>query len=202
MKIGDFSQSLVDPPKPAPTASTAVGASPEKEKLDSMENRLEKKAEETEEALKPKLDYEAQLKQHGISTEEAANIVDAVLFHGYYSETIKISSRISVVLRTRQARDTTRTLDYLEVARPMYDSNYNEVVSKYALAGALERLGDDRFSFPGRESKSDDIEEAFQQRLRYVEDLPDPVLRLLYLKMQKFDERVRIVLQEGAIENF
>lgn len=213
MKIGDFSQPLVDSlkpatsipptddaPKPSPTPLKGEGASADK--LNAAEQRLEEKAEETEAALRPKMSYEAQLKAQGISMEDAAKIVDDVLFHGHYAESIKITSKISVVLRTRQARDTSRTFTYLEVHKPLYDNHYNEAISKHSLSAALERLGEDRFTFPGRQDGTDKIEDAFQERWAYVNALPDPVLRLLFLKMQKFDEKVRVVLQEGAIENF
>jgi hypothetical protein len=209
MRIGDFSKPLADP-KGTPKAPERTeeprtlppAEGPGVDKLNTAEVRLKEKAEETEAALKPKMSYEAQLKAHGISMEEAAKIVDDVLFKGYYSEEIKVSSRVSVVFRTRQARDTERTFTYLEIHKPVYEQHYNEAISKHSLAAALERLGEDRFSFPDRKEGSDKIEDAFQERWAYVNALPDPVLRLLFLKMGKFDEKVRVVLQEGAIENF
>jgi hypothetical protein len=213
MKIGDFTKPLVpqaaptnapaDAPADAPTSSMLKGEGDAAEKLKAAEQRLEDKADETEAALKPKVDYEARLKEHGISVEDAAKIVDDVLFKGHYAEEVKVSSRVSIVLRTRQARDTARTLTYLEVHKPLYENNYNEHVHKHALAASLVRLGEDRFTFPsGKASTADEVEDAFRIRLAYVNALPDPVLRLLFLKLTRFDERVRIVLQEGAIENF
>ncbi len=208
VKIGDFSKPLVEPPKPSDSESPEPPPAALKEeeatadKLSAVEKQLEKKAEETEAALEPKLNYEAQLKEHGITMEKAAEIVDDVLFKGHYAEEMKISSRVSVVFRTRQARDTSRTLTYVEIHKPLYENNYAETISTHSLAASLERLGDDHFSFPGRQAGTSKIEDAFQERFTYVNALPDPVLRLLFIKMSKFDERVRVVLQEGAIENF
>lgn len=208
VKIGDFSKPLVDapkpsddePPKPPPTELKEKEAPADK--FNAVEEQLEKKAEETEAALEPKLNYEAQLKEHGITLEKAAEIVDDVLFKGHFSEEIKITSRVSVVLRTRQARDTSRTLTYVEIHKPLYENNYAETISKHSLAASLERMGTDRFSFPDRQDGTSKIEDAFQERFAYVNALPDPILRLLFIKMSKFDEKVRVVLQEGAIENF
>jgi len=215
VKIGDFSQPLVERPEStAPPALAATvptvpttptgpdGTSPAADKLDAAEKRLNEKAKETEEALKPKVDYEALLKREGISMEDAAKIVDDVLFQGHYMETVQISKRISVDFRTRQAKDTARTMVYLEIAKPLYENHFSEVISKHSLAAALERVGEDKFSFPGHSATRDAIEDAFQKRLEYVNNLPDPVLRLLFVKLSKFDEKVRVVLQEGAIENF
>lgn len=205
MKIGDFSQPLVDPAKAKVTpvmSPPAPGEPPSEENLSSTELRLTQEERETEAALKPKVDYEEMLKEAGIPLEEAAQIVDAVLFKGHYSEKIKLSSRVSVVLRTRQARDTSRAFTYLEVSKPLYEQHFNEIVSKYALAASLESLGTDTFVFPPQTASADEYEAAFQKRLNYVNNLPDPVLRLLFVKSYKFDEKVRVVLQEGAIENF
>jgi len=220
VKIGDFTKPVVSPMQRvaaaaaaasatatsgASTVSTArptTAASPEAERLDATEKRLAEQAQETEEALQPKINYEEQLKAAGITKDEAARIVDNLLFKGCYAEEVPLSARVKVAFRTRQARDTARTLTYLEVVRPIYENHVNEVVSKHSLAASLERLGQDRFEFPSKDASTDKVEEAFQTRLTYINGLPDPVLRLLFLKLVKFDEKVRVVLQEGAIENF
>jgi len=205
MKIGDFSKTLVPPPKPGPAptpAPTPAGASPESDRLVATEKILASEAAETEEALQPKVDYEEQLKAQKISLATAAKVVDDVLFKGHYTEEFPVSSRVKVVFRTRQARDTARTLMYLEVAKPLYENHFNEVVSKYSLAGSLEQLGTTKFKFPAADASDGDIEKAFSTRLAFVEGLPDPVLRLLLVKLNKFDEKIRVILQEGAIENF
>ena len=191
-RIGDFSQPLV---KPAP-------ASPTKERLESAEKNLDAQAEGAEAALKPLQTYEDKLKEAGVAKEQAAEIIDSVLMKGYWAETVKISQRISVKLRTRSARDTRRIQDHLEVQRPVYDAHYTEILGRMTLAASLEQLGTDRFNFPGKDAKNEDYENAFQERVRYIENLADPVLRLLFLKLWKFDEKIRIVLSEGTIENF
>lgn len=208
MKIGDFTKPLAPQVKQAvatanpPTTPAMGSASPEADRLEAAEQRLAEQAVETEEALKPKVNYEEQLKAAGISTDEAAKIVDDVLFKGYYTEEVPVSKRVTVSFRTRQARDTARTMVFLEVAKPIYENHFNEVVGKHTLAASLERLGRDKFEFPAKDAPDDKVENAFQARLSYVNGLPDPVLRLLFLKLSKFDEKVRVVLQEGAIENF
>ena len=197
IKIGDFSKPLVEM-KPG----AQPGESPSKARLESAEHNLEAEAQSAEAALKPIKSYEDRLKEANITKEQAAEIIDAVIMKGFWSEPIKITSRISVVLRTRSARDVRRIQDYLEVQRPVYDTHYNEILSRMTLAASLERLGKDGFTFPGKEAKDADYENAFQQRAAYIENLADPVLRLLFLKLWAFDEKIRAVLAEGTVENF
>ncbi len=195
IKIGDFSKPVVDPPKGP--------ASPTKEALDAAEERLDEAATKDEAALKPLASYEERLKQAGIDKAKAAEIVDAVLMKGFYAEDIKITSRIKARLRTRNARDTRRAQEILEAQRFTIDSHYNETLTRLLLAASLERFGDDTFKHPNpRKSSESEIEKAFQERVAFVDGLPDPALRILFQKLFKFDQVVSTALEEGAIENF
>lgn len=195
-QIGDFSKPLIGKP------TTASAAGDTKVRLEAAEQNLESEANAAEAALKPLKSYEARLEEVKVTKEQAADIIDAVLMKGYWSETISVTSRINLKLRTRSARDTRRIQDYLEVARPQYDAHYNEILSRMTLAASLEQFGKDVFAFPGKEAKTEDYEEAFQKRSQYIESLADPALRLLFMKLWTFDEKIRVVLSEGTIENF
>jgi hypothetical protein len=194
-RIGDFSQPLVQK-----AAATATGDT--KVRLEAAEQSLETEAQDAEAALKPLKSFEERLKDVSVTKEQAADIIDAVIMKGAWSETFKITSRISVRLRTRSARDTRRIQDYLEAQRPLFDAHYQEILGRMTLAASLEQLGPDKFSFPGKDAKNEDYEEAFQKRAQYVEGLADPVLRLLFMKLWTFDEKIRVVLSEGTVENF
>ena len=191
-RIGDFSRPLAPRKDASPTAA----------KLDATEASLAEQVEKTQEALKPLERYEARLKEIGITKEDAAAIVDALLMRGCYAEDVPITSRLKARFRTRLYRDTQRVQDFLEKTRPMYQENYNEVVFKYALASSLEAFGGTKFEHPARSADGEKIEAAFQTRLRFVEDLPDDTVRLLYAKLGKFDQKIRTCLEEGAVENF
>jgi hypothetical protein len=195
VRIGDFSKPVVPPKKSAQASPTA-------EKLTEAEDILKKEADEAEKSLKPMASYEDRLKEIGVTREQAAFIVDEVLLKGCYSEEIHLTSRISVRFRTRLYRDTQRMQSYLEVSRPSYEAHYNEIIFKYSLASSLEKFGGDKFDHPNRKASGEEIEKSFQTRLTFVENLPDVTLRLLYTKLGKFDGKVRICLEEGAIENF
>jgi len=199
IRIGDFSRPLAD--RPLATQETA-GPSPTQARLEQAEKRLGAQAEEAEAKLGPQLSYEERLRDVGVGRDEAAEIVDAVLLRGFYAEDIPLTPRLKLRLRTRQYRDTQRVQSYLEVARPVYETHYQEAVSRHALAASLERLGKDGFAFPGREATGEQIEAEFKTRLAFVDGLPEPTLRLLLHKLWKFDRKIAVVLEEGAIENF
>ncbi len=146
--------------------------------------------------------YEDRLKEVGVSKEAAAVIIDDVLMKGAHSEDIALTPRIKLRLRTRTARDIRRIQEYLEASNPKFENHYQEILSRMSLASSLESFGKDQFAFPGRNDTNTNIEQAFANRLSYVEALPDPTLRLLFAKLWKFDNKVRVVLEEGAIENF
>lgn len=194
-RIGDFSKPLVEKPAAGATGDT-------KARLETAEQSLETEANTAEAALKPLKSYEERLKEAGVTKEQAADIIDAVIMKGYWSEPIKITQRVVLRLRTRSARDTRRIQDHLEVQRPVYEAHYTEVLGRMSLAASLEALGADKFAFPGKESKAEEYEAAFQTRVSYIENLADPILRLLFMKLWTFDEKIRVVLSEGTIENF
>lgn len=196
-RIGDFSRPVVDPPK-APTS-----ASPTKDALEAAETRLDAEAMKDEEQLKPLASYEEKLKTAGIDRAKAAEIIDAVLMKGFYAETVKITSTIAARFRTRSARDIRRTNEMLEAQRFTMDAHYAEAYGRLLLAASLEAFGKDKFTHPnGRTDSAEIVEKAFMDRVAYIDGLSDPALRILLQKMWKFDNKVSVVLEEGAIENF
>jgi hypothetical protein len=194
VRIGDFSQPVVPPP--------TTTRSPAEEALKTAEKTFDEAAQKDEAALQPMLTYEQKLKDLKITRTKAAEIIDAVLVKGYYAEDVPVTKTLNVRLRTRGARDTKRAQDMIENQRLSYDAHYGELMSRYLLAASLERFGSDKFSHPSKGAKPEEIEEAYKQRLAYVEDLSDPALRLLIAKTIRFDKMIAVVLEEGSIENF
>ena len=191
VRIGDFTRPVVEGPK-----------SPAKDALVKAESKLEQDAQKDEASLKPMQSYEEQLRELGITRAKASEIVDAVLLKGYYAEEIPITKSIKARLRTRNARDTKRAQDMLESQRLTYEHHYNELLSRYLLAASLERFGNDRLEFPEKGASIEQIEEMYRRRLTYVEEMSDPALRIMFVKLGKFDQMVAAVLREGSVENF
>lgn len=197
-RIGDFSRPPVD--VPAPASAPVSTASPTKEKLDAVEQRLKTEASEAEAQLAPLEAYEKQLKEVGLTREEAARIVDDVLTKGYYEETFPITSRVKVTFRTRLARDIRRVHERLEADRYTIDSHYSMALSRYLLAASLSSFGTTKFAFP--QGVTEETEKAYQARLEFVDGLSEPALQTIYPRLAKFDRKVAVAFQEGAIENF
>jgi hypothetical protein len=121
---------------------------------------------------------------------------------GYYAEDIQITKRVKLRLRTRQYRDTKRAQDFIERTIPKYDAHYQEIVSRYALAASIEQFGPNKFSHPAAKATAEEVESSFDNRLTFVDSLLEPTLRILQSKLWKFDNKLRTVLEESAVENF
>lgn len=202
VKIGDFSKPVTPPKKAPASAAQAAQPSPADARLEAQEAALDKEAEQAEKTLSPLQAYEKRLKEIGVTREQAAEMVDTLLTQGYWSEEVPVTQRLKVRLRTRKYRDTERLRNYIEVIQPKFPDYYNDILFKYSLAASIERFGKQVFSHPGKNESKEVVENAFQERLAFVDDMEEPMLRVLYGKLQKFDDKVRVVFEEGAIENF
>lgn len=201
--IGDFSRPLVDQVKQPQAGQPPQPPSPNEQRLTAAEQKVATEAKQAEEQKKPLELYEQKLKEFNITREEAARIIDTYLMKGYYEEPFALTNRIKGAFRTRAYADTQRLQEHLERTRPAYSEHYQEAVFLYSTAASLTRLGNTVFNFPDpTKTTKEEIEKAFETRLAYIQSLGDTFVRLLYQKLSKFDEKVRAVLDEGALENF
>ncbi len=204
-RIGDFTrpsplpavktEAAVTPPAPTPTGETAA-------RLEATEKRLEKEAEAAEKEVKPLQAYEEALKLAGMSRDEASNIFDQYLENGYYIEEFQLSARIKGKFRSRAYADTLRLQDYLEITQPKFQSTQQEATFRYLLAGSLVKFHKKDLPFPEGETPKKDRDKAFDERLQYIDGLGDAIVRLLFEKLQVFDQRVAVALREGSVPNF
>ncbi len=190
LSIGDFSRPIA--PEGGATRSVLEGA----------ERRLDAEATAVETELKPLVSYEERLKEVGVTKEQAAAIINAVMTKGFWSEEVKITGTLRARFRTRTKKDSTRAQNYVEAQRPMYDSHYAELLTHQLVAASLEQFGQDTFAHPDRKAPNEVIEKAFADRFAYVENLADPAYRILASKLAAFDRKIAAVLQEGTVENF
>lgn len=152
--------------------------------------------------LEPVIDYQKFLAQEGISEETAADIVDDLLFKGYYEERISLTRRSTVVFRTRSQTDVLRMQTAIEVQRPTYEAALNELVVRYNMASSLVSLRDLEFEFPDEKATKERAEELFDIRLNFIETLAAPLFSKLSLKLARFDRKVVATMREGVAENF
>lgn len=155
------------------------------EQIDSLHAQAETLSKQ------PDVTYTERLKKHNISVDKAREIVDAILFKGEYYEEYKITQKHSVVFKSRMFSDQERALRALESLSPQYPASMAAIVSKNNLASSIVR-------FAGR----DFTKMAFKDKAEYIEKLPEPLVRLLAVKLGKFDQMIMDIMDDGVIENF
>lgn len=183
---GSFLQSYPDlPPVGAPQTTVDGGTA-------SLDHQIEE-LRQSETSLKnsPEATYLERLKKHEISLDKAQGIVDAILFKGEYQETYPVTSRHNVTFRSRAFSDQERALKALEQYNPQFPATMAAVVSKANLAASLVRFADRDFS-----------KMSIRDKFEYIEKLPEPLVRILAIKLGKFDQMLMDILDDGVIENF
>ncbi len=158
--------------------------------------------EDMAKGLSPVEDYQAYLKEMGISEEKAQQIIDDLFTKSFYVEKVSLTKRVSAMLRTREHADTLRLQTALEVQRPVYTYAMEEVTTRYNMAASLQSFGDTTFTFPDVGADKEEIERLFDVRLAYVERMPDPAFYKLSGLLAKFDRNIAAVMREGVAENF
>lgn len=196
VRIGDFSKPVTQPPAPAPRQPARPPAGPD-------EATLGAEADAIEAGLQPLRSYEDQLRAAGVSPENAASMVDSIMEKGFWSEPVKITRTVSARFRTRTARDRTRAMERVEVARPAFDAHYYDMTNKLLLAASLESFGKAKFEHPAPGAKPEEVERAFETRYAYVDAaMAEPAYLILLRAFLKFEDKVRVVTTEGVVENF
>jgi hypothetical protein len=194
MKIGSYkSDSGASQPAAPPTPAKAV--------VSALESTIEKDVKEAEGVTDKALTYEELLKRESIDLDEAYRVRDALLIDGYYGETIFLTPNTSVRFRTRAYLDFTRFHQAVERAQPRYLPERDELAMRFFLAASLEAYGGKTFEFPPT-SDVTACENAFDVRHRFILSLPEAVVEVLGRHLHKFDRKIRVILSDGAVEDF
>lgn len=193
--VGDFS----GPKNNAPRGETLQRKEEEVEKKNEDDND-----EETPPAKETKQErYLRELKERGISVEEARTILDNIFNVGAHTETIKIGQRVNVTLRTRMYADIQRAERYLETERLSYAMSIDDLMSRCNLAASLQEYGEKKFEFPSPTAENTkEVETQFQNRFNFILALPTFVVNRLMGALSEFDAKVMTVLADGAPEDF
>jgi len=204
-EITDFTRSEKVAPETQNALKSFMGAA-DPLAVDSAEGKVEPiadpnahpevAAEQIEQAIKqveeaPQKTYQERLREHGITVEEAREIVDTIMTTGVYEKTYALTSKINVTFRSRDLGDQERTQNTLEEEQPQFMGTVNMIMAKHNLAASLVALANTRFA-----------EDEFDKALAYVRKLPHVLFNVLAVKLSAFDELVLTVMDEGAIENF
>jgi len=216
-RIGDFSRpgdntnqppagagpSTTDtPPKGKTEAEPSASFTPPPTESEEEAQRRLSAYSKMQSALEPIKDYKKFLEQQGIKETVAAVIVDDLLTKGAYQDTFHLSKAVSIDLRTRDQGDLMRLQTAMKIQRPVYDDAIDELLTRYNMAASLVRYHETTFEFPPAGADTKMVEDLFEKRLEYVENLPAPVFSAISSKLARFDWTVMAVMQEGVAENF
>lgn len=186
---GRSSGSMVDPHQFAASELPDPPAQHNPENLAAQIDDLQKTAASLEKS--PENTYLDRLKKHSITVDRAREIIDCILFKGEYQETYPVTQRQAVTFKSRMFSDQERALKSLEALSPQYPATMAAVVSKNNLASSLVRFAGKDFS-----------KMAFKDKAEFIERLPEPLVRLLAIKLGKFDQMIMDIMDDGVIENF
>lgn len=143
------------------------------------------------------------LKEVGLTLDEARGIMDEVLTKRFYTERHELRGK-PLIVRSRNYRDTLRTQQYLEAENPTYATSMDEIILRYNAAASLVQFGDRTFDHPEdrTEYTEQDVEDAFDTRLRFLQTLPSIVVGKLNTVVYNMDRKLAAVFSEGAPEDF
>jgi hypothetical protein len=121
-----------------------------------------------------------------------------MLEKGFYEESVPVTKSVVATFRTRAHADYVRYLRALETYNPKYVEEQQEIQIRYFLAASL-------VSFKGTVFKvaaGEDAEKFFDRKLEWIEAQPETVIRLIAVKLSKFDQQIQTIMSEGIVENF
>lgn len=122
--------------------------------------------------------------------EELLAIFDEILFSGEYVEEFKIRNRLSVKFRTR-------TAEQIYAVQKHIDSLDVKLISTVEHVRAMMNLREAMVEYNG----TDFVAMKPEDKMRFLQALPGPVIAALLTLLNKFDYKVGEACKEGE-ENF
>lgn len=169
--------------------------SPSRSLTEGVQEDLKSSIDRTKDAAEKAKTYSEILSERDIPLSKAHAIVDAMLEKGFYDETLEVTKAITVTFRTRTQADYIRYLRALEVYNPKFVEEQQEIQIRYFLAASL-------VAFKGHVFTHTDAEKLYELKLAWLEKQPERLVSLLASKLNKFDQRIQVVMSEGVVENF
>jgi hypothetical protein len=196
---------VVESPDPAIVERKKTEATPTKSMSEGIQEDLQQGVDETKAQAKKAQSYEEILAEASIQVSEAHSIVDDLLTNGFYEETLQVTKNVSVTFRTRSHKDFLRYTRALEILNPRFVEEQQEISIRYFLAASLAGFKGEKFkhptALPNNENEKE-VEDAFSERLDWVERQSERIINLLAQKLHVFDTKIATVTREGVIENF
>ena len=182
--------------EPAAPASQSQAGTQQVLDQEEIEAEIERiRAEATAIQNSPANLYLKKLEAAEIELEEARKIIDRLVVQlEPYEERVKLGSRLNIVFRTRRQEDTERLIQVLEMDLPQIPATLRTRIIEHNLAASLLLYGEKKFDHESIEDH--------QANLAWVQKLPQPVFAAIGDALSKFDEKIRVIFEEGWTENF
>jgi hypothetical protein len=181
---------IVDKRQKVETPATSLSTGVQEDLKDSIDR--------TKDGVEKSKSYDEILSEHDITVQKAHTVVDAMLEKGFYEESIPITKSVSATFRTRAHADYVRYLRALETYNPKYVEEQQEIQIRYFLAASLVSFKGVTFKI----ASGEDVEKFFDRKLEWIEGQPETVIRLIAVKLSKFDQQIQTIMSEGIVENF
>lgn len=129
-------------------------------------------------------------KEPKYNEEELLRIFDEIIFSDEYVESISLRGRVPVAFRTRTAEEVNQIQKIIDT------SGFNLISSVESLRSILN-LQYSLIQYKDKDLKLMKIEE----RAKFIEKLPGPVVGMLITEMSKFDHKIAAACKMGE-QNF
>lgn len=159
----------------------------------------------TKKELNPLEQWLENIKEVGLTEQQADDILDEYITKGYWEKTYKIfKGRITVTMRTRDASHNQRIANTLDSLRTNDPAIHSQNIFRLNLAGSLVRYNKETFNHPKYTGKnSAEMETAFVERLAFIDNsLGELIVNQLFLVVENFDKITRAVFSNGAASAF
>ncbi|RLI88012.1 MAG: hypothetical protein DRP01_00230 [Archaeoglobales archaeon] len=178
-------------------------------KIEQTLNEMDESIPDVEAALRESTpeeqarEYRDNLKEVGVTREEALSIQESVMVDGYYEESFLVG-KTTVVLRSRLYLDTQRVYQALEARDLALAATIQDFVSRYNLAASIVSIGSRKYPHVGDplNAPESEFDEAFEKRLHMISRLPEFMASRLMESVFKFDRKMRAIFAEGAPQDF
>lgn len=175
---------------------------------DKVQQPQEKELEDTIKQVSSVLEktkqeeWEIELKQFGMSREEAASILDAIITTGFYEETYRYGKTV-FKLRTRTASDSDRLIEMIQEFDPKSSGVLAHLIARINLASSLQAYGDSTFSFTDpTDNNRAVLDSEFRERYNFISKIPQATFFSLSQVLERFDKRVTLASDPRSLENF
>lgn len=147
--------------------------------------------------------WESRLEAAGLTPKQAETILDAMIEKGHYEKTFPLyGNRQPLTLRTRDSYCRQRVANALDALRTNDPRVHSQTMMRLNLAGSIVQFGKKTLPFAPSDAGVNKQDEAFNERLAFVDGLPDTFIDTLYQSLAQFDKWTYAALSTGAPSGF